>query len=205
MKMEGINNRRGSPAGFYVPIAQASVGTLTSIAVRTGDSPMSITTDVRDAVASIDPNLPIYDVMSMNGVIRRQMWQLGVFGWVFMVLGVVALVLAAVGLYGVMSFAVTQRTQEMGVRLALGSPGTRLVGLVMKTGMIQLAVGLGIGLCIGILAAGPLQMVLFEIDARDPTVFGTVAATLAAIGLLACILPASRVTRVDPVTALTPE
>jgi ABC-type antimicrobial peptide transport system permease subunit len=75
----------------------------------------------------------------------------------------------------------------------------------MKKGMIQLAVGLGIGLCVGILAASPLQMVLFEIDARDPTVFGAVAATLAAIGLLACVLPASRVTRVDPVTALTPE
>jgi ABC-type antimicrobial peptide transport system permease subunit len=75
----------------------------------------------------------------------------------------------------------------------------------MRRGLIQLAVGLGLGLGIGILAAGPLQMVLFEIDARDPSVFVLVAATLATTGLLASVIPARRVTRVDPVTALTPE
>jgi len=205
MKMEGINNRQGSPAGFYVPIAQGSVGTFASIAARTGGNPTTITADVRDAVASLDPNLPIYDVMSMGGVIRKEMWQLGIFGSVFMVLGVAALLLAAVGLYGVMSFAVTQRTQEMGVRMALGSPSGVLLALVMRRGIIQLVIGLAIGMCIGVIAAGPLQMVLYEIDARDPTVFGVVAATLAATGLLASAIPASRVTRVDPVTALTPE
>jgi predicted permease len=205
MKMEGINNRQGSPAGFYVPVAQGFVGTGASIAARTSGTPTAITADVRDAVASVDPNLPIFNAMAMNGVISQQTWQLGVFGGVFMVLGLAALFLSAVGLYGVMSFAVTQRTQEMGVRMALGSPGSRLVGLVMRRGLIQLTIGLGLGLCFGVLAAGPLQMLLFEIDARDPMVFGMVAATLAATGLLASLIPARRVTRVDPVTALTPE
>jgi predicted permease len=205
MKMEGINNRQASPAGFYVPIAQGFVGTFASIAVRTNGNPMIITSDVRDAVAAVDPNLPIYDVMSMDGVIGKQTWTLGVFGWVFMVLGVAALLLAAIGLYGVMSFAVAQRTQEMGVRMALGSPGTQLIGLVMRRGLVHLTIGLGLGLCIGVIAAGPLQMVLFEIDARDPSVFGMVVTTLAATGVLASAIPARRVTRVDPVTALTPE
>jgi predicted permease len=205
MKMEGINNRGASPVGLYVPIAQGSVGTFVSIAARTSVPPMAITEDVRDAVAALDPNLPIYNVASMDGVIRRQTWQLGIFGWVFTVLGFAALFLAAIGLYGVMSFAVTQRTQEMGVRMALGAPELQLVGLVMKRGLVQLAVGLAIGLCLGVLCAGPLQMVLFEIDARDPTVFAMVACTLTATGLLASLIPARRVTRVDPVTALTPE
>ena len=205
MKMEGINNRQGSPAGFYVPIAQGTVGTSASVAIRTSGAPMEITADVRGAVVSIDPNLPIHSVLSMDGVIRKQTWQLGIFSGVFMALGIAALFLAAVGLYGVMSFSVTQRTQEMGVRMALGSPGAQLVGLVMRRGLIQLAVGLGLGLCIGVIAAGPLQMILFEIDARDPTVFGMVTITLAVTGLLASLIPARRVTRVDPVTALTPE
>jgi predicted lysophospholipase L1 biosynthesis ABC-type transport system permease subunit len=205
MKMEGINNRQGSPAGFYVPIAQGYVGTSASIAARTSGDPMEITAEVRDVVAGIDPNLPIHSVLSMDGVIRKQTWQLGIFGWLFMVLGVAALFLAAVGLYGVMSFAVTQRTQEMGVRMALGAPGGRLVSLVMRRGLIQLGIGLGLGLCLGVLAAGPLQMVLFEIDARDPMVFGMVVMTLAVTGLLASLIPARRVTKVDPVTALTPE
>jgi len=205
MKMEGINNRQGSPAGFYVPIAQGAVGTSARIAARTNGPPIAITADVRDAVVALDPNLPIFDVMSMQGVIARQTWALGVFGWVFMALGVAALFLAAVGLYGVMSFAVTQRTQEMGVRMALGAPGGQLVGLVMRRGLIQLAIGLSLGICFGILAAGPLQMILFEIDARDPTVFATVVATLAATGLLASLVPARRVVKVDPVLALAPE
>jgi len=77
--------------------------------------------------------------------------------------------------------------------------------LVMRRGLVQLAIGLGLGLCLGVLATGPLQMVLFEIDARDPAVFTIVAATLAVTGLAASLIPARRVTRVDPVTALTPE
>jgi ABC-type antimicrobial peptide transport system permease subunit len=137
-------------------------------------------------------------------VIDRQTFFFSVFGKLFMAFGFSALFLAAVGLYGVMSFAVAQRTQEMGVRMALGAEGRQLVGLVMRKGAVQLATGLGLGLALAVLAAGRLQIILFEVNARDPAVFATVLFTLAGAGLLASFIPAKRVTRVDPVSALTP-
>ena len=93
----------------------------------------------------------------------------------------------------------------MGIRMAMGAQGGELVKLMMKKGIVQLAVGLVIGLGIAALAAGPLQFVLFEVNARDPMVFGAVVAVLAGVGVLASFIPARRVTTVDPVTALTPE
>ncbi|MFG1690975.1 ABC transporter permease [Gemmatimonadota bacterium] len=204
MRMEGIGNDEASPAGFYIPIAQGGVGNFVSIAARTQGPPLAKTQDVRSAVASIDPNLPIFRVMSMEGVIERQTWFYNVFGTLFMAFGFAALFLAAVGLYGVMAFAVAQRTQEMGVRMAHGAQGRQLIALVMRKGARQLAVGLGIGLGLAVLAAGQLQMILFEVNARDPSVFAAVIATLACAGLVASFIPARRVTKVDPVTALTP-
>lgn len=204
MRMEGIGNNESSPAGFYIPIAQAGVGDFVSIAARTQGPPLAKTQDVRSAVASIDPNLPIFRVMSMEGVIERQAWFYNVFGTLFMAFGFAALFLAAVGLYGVMAFAVAQRTQEMGVRMAHGAQGRQLIALVMRRSARQLVVGLGIGLGLAVLAAGQLQMILFEVNARDPSVFAAVIVTLAFTGLLASFIPARRVTKVDPVTALTP-
>ncbi len=204
MKMEGIGNNEASPAGFYIPIAQSGVGNFVSIAVRTQGPPLAKTQDVRSAVVSIDANLPIFQIMSMEGVIDRQTFFFSVFGTLFMVFGFAALFLAAVGLYGVMSFSVAQRTQEMGVRMALGAQGRQLIGLVMRKGAVQLLIGLGIGLVIAVLAAGQLQIILFDMEARDPVVFASVLATLAVAGLLASFIPARRVTSVDPVSALTP-
>jgi predicted permease len=205
MRMEGIGNNNASPAGFYIPIAQSGVGNFVSIALRTQGAPMAKTADVRATVMSIDPNLPIFDVLSMEEVIEDQTWFYRVFGTLFMAFGISALFLAAVGLYGVMSFAVARRTQEMGIRMALGAHGARLVGLLMRKGATQLAVGLGFGLGLAVLTAGPLQVVLFEVSARDPKVYGTVIGLLAIVGVLASLIPARRVSKVDPVAALTPE
>jgi len=155
-------------------------------------------------VAAIDPDLPIFQILDMEGVIARQTFFYTIFGKLFMAFGFAALFLAAVGLYGVMSFAVAQRTQEMGVRMAHGARSRQLIGLVMRKGARQLGIGLGIGLGLAILAAGQVQFILFEVNARDPVVFGLVVATLGVAGLLASFVPARRVTKVDPVTALTP-
>ena len=205
MYMEGIGNNGQSPVGFYIPISQSGVGNNVSIALRTRGAPMGKTTDVRAAVTSIDPNLPIFQVMSMVGVIERQTWFYRVFGTLFMAFGFAALFLAAIGLYGVMSFSVTRRSHEMGVRMALGAQGEQLVWLVLKKGVVQLTIGLAIGLGLAALATRPLQFILFGVQARDPAVFGAVVATLALIGLAASFIPARRVTRVDPVIALGAE
>ena len=204
MRMEGIGNSEASPAGFYIPIGQSDVGSTVAIALRTQGEPMALTPEVRAAVAAIDPDLPIFQILDMEGVIARQTFFYTIFGKLFMAFGFAALFLAGVGLYGVMSFAVAQRTQEMGVRMAHGARGRQLIGLVMRRGARQLGIGLGIGLGLAVLAAGQVQFILFEVSARDPVVFGLVLATLAGAGFLASFLPARRVTRVDPVAALTP-
>ncbi len=205
LRMEGIGNNNASPAGFYIPIAQSGVGNFVSIAVRTAGAPLAQVDAIRGAVVSLDPNLAIFNVMTMDRVIADQTWFYRVFGVLFMIFGFVALFLAAVGLYGVMSFAVARRTPEMGIRLALGARPGGLVGLVMKRGMMQLGVGIVLGLGLAAVASAPLQIVLYNVNARDPVVFVLVVGSLAVTGMLASLIPARRVVRVDPVVALAAE
>ena len=171
-------------------------------AVRTRGTPAAVTSLVRSAVASLDPDLAIYEISTMRAVIDRQTWFYTVFGTFFTVFGVCALFLASAGLYGVMSFAVTQRTREMGVRSALGAQGRELILLVMRRSTIQLGIGLLLGLALALVASGALQPVLYKVDPRDTMVFGAVLVTLAGASLLASLLPARRVARIDPVVAL---
>jgi predicted permease len=200
--MQGIGNNNASPVGYYIPIAQSDVANSVRIAVRTSGDPGAITSLMRSALTSLDPNLALYEVSTMRLVIDRQTWFYTVFGTFFMIFGVCALFLAVAGLYGVMSFAVTQRTREMGVRSALGAPGGRLILLVMRKSLLHLAIGLFLGLGIALLASGFLQPVLYHVDPRDPFVLATVIAALALASVLASFLPAYRVTKIDPVIAL---
>jgi ABC-type antimicrobial peptide transport system permease subunit len=203
--MQGIGNNNASPVGYYIPIAQSDVGNGVRIAVRTHGDPTSVVALLRDAVASLDAELAIYEIDSLRRVIDRQTWFYRVFGTFFMAFGFCALFLAAAGLYGVMSFAVTQRTREMGVRSALGARGAQLILLIMKKSVVQLAIGLFLGLALALLASGGLQPVLYRVHPRDTMVFATVAVTLAVASLIASFLPARRVTKIDPVLALGSE
>ena len=203
--MEGIGNNGASPIGYYIPIAQSDVANGVRIAVRTRGEPAALTSLLRSAVSSLDSDLAIYEINTMRWVIDRQTWFYTVFGTFFMTFGFCALFLAAAGLYGVMSFAVTQRTREMGVRSALGAHGGQLVLLVMRKSVLQLAIGVFLGLALALLASGALQLVLYHVDPRDRAVFAAVVATLALAGLVASILPARRVTKIDPVLALASE
>ena len=139
--MEGIGNNNASPVGYYIPISQSDVANGVRIAVRTTGDPAAATALLRAAVASLDSDLAIYDVSTLRLVIDRQTWFYRVFGTFFMAFGCCALFLAAAGLYGVMSFAVTQRTREMGVRSALGANGRVLILLIMRKSVVQLAIG----------------------------------------------------------------
>jgi ABC-type antimicrobial peptide transport system permease subunit len=122
-----------------------------------------------------------------------------------MAFGICALLLAAAGLYGVMSSAVTQRTREMGVRSALGAHGAQLILLIMGKSVVQLAIGLVLGLVLALVASEALQPVLYHVNPRDGAVFAAVVVTLALASLIASFLPARRVTKIDPMLALTSE
>jgi predicted permease len=203
--MEGIGNQGQSPVGYYIPIAQSDVTNFVSIAVRAQSEPAALAPSVRSAVSALDPNLAIYNVLTMHEVISRQTWFYTVFGTFFMAFGCAALFLAVVGLYGVMSFSVTQRTREIGIRTALGAQGWELIRLVMRRSIVQLALGLALGAALGLLATGPLQPLLYKVQPRDPLVLATVPIALAAASLAASFLPARRAARVDPVIALAAE
>jgi predicted permease len=203
--MEGIGNNNASPVGYYIPIAQSDVANGVRIAVRTRGEPAALTPLLRSAVSSLDPDLAIYEISTLQRVMDRQTWFYTVFGTFFMAFGICALLLAAAGLYGVMSFAVTQRTREMGVRSALGAQGMQLVVLVMRKTLAQLALGLVLGLALAWGASRALQPVLYHVDSHDTAVFAAVVATLALASLIASFLPARRVTRIDPVLALASE
>jgi len=203
--MEGIGNNNASPVGYYIPIPQSDVANGVRIAVRTRGDAATLTPLIRSAVAALDSDLAIYEVSTLRRVIERQTWFYTVFGTFFMSFGVCALFLAAAGLYGVMSFAVTQRTREMGVRSALGAQGLQLILLVMRKSLVQLAIGLALGLGIALLASGQLQPVLYHVNPRDAAVFVGVIITLALAAIVASFLPARRVTKIDPVLALSSE
>jgi ABC-type antimicrobial peptide transport system permease subunit len=141
----------------------------------------------------------------MRSVIERQTIFYRIFGTFFMAFGFCALFLAIAGLYGVVSFAVAQRTRELGVRSALGAQARQLIVLIMRKSVLQLAIGLVVGLGLASIAAGLLQPVLYHVNPRDSQVFTGVVAALTLASLAASFLPALRATRIDPVRALTSE
>ncbi|HET7565907.1 MAG TPA: ABC transporter permease [Gemmatimonadaceae bacterium] len=176
-----------------------------SIAIRSTSDPMALVPAVRRIVATLDADVPVSRVSSMDALMAQSMWAMRVFGGLFVVFGLVALTLAAIGLYAVMAFSVSRRVREMGVRIALGATNGDVVRLVCRQGARQIAIGLLLGLAAGAAAARLLTVVLFEVQPHDPFVFAIVVLVLSASGLVACLIPAARATRVDPVTALRSE
>jgi putative ABC transport system permease protein len=189
---------------YFAPLSQHH-SNFASLVVRTGGAPMAITAQVRQAVAALNPDIPLYWVYSMEEAIARPTWYIRVFGTMFMIFGFIALFLAAIGLYAVMSFSVSRRTREVGIRMALGAQAGDMVRLILQQGAWQLLAGMVLGLG---LAAGVEQLtrvILFDVQPRDPAIFGGVVGVLAVTGLFACLVPALRTTRVDPLVALRSE
>ena len=188
-------------AEFYVPLSQRH-SSFASMAVQTTGNPLAITQQVRQAVASLNPDIPIYFVYSMEEAFARPTWFIRVFGTMFMIFGVIALFLASVGLYAVMSFAVSRRVREVGIRMALGAQSRDVVRMIFGQGAWQLGIGLVLGLGLAYGVANLLTIILFDVQPRDPSIFGSVVVVLALAGLSACLVPARRATRVDPLVAL---
>jgi len=199
MYIGGLENRE--PDGFYTPLAQEPPQ-FASIAVRAAGAPMALTSAVRDEVAAVDADLPLYWVRTMRQTIDENNWQYQVFGSLFMAFGFAAMFLATVGLYGVMSFAVGRRTQEIGLRMALGASGRSVLRLVLRQGLWQIGIGLGIGVLLAGGLARLVIVIMLGVEPWDPQVFAIVVVALSAAALLACLVPARRAMRVDPMVAL---
>jgi putative ABC transport system permease protein len=189
-----------SPAMFE-PFAQAR-SSFVYISARTAGPPLGIAQSVRDAVAGLNADIPLYWVQSLDSAVAHSLWFVRVFGTMFMIFGFVALFLASVGLYAVMSFSVSRRTREVGIRMALGAQARDVVRMIFGQGAVQLGVGMTLGLALALGISQLLKAVLFQVQPRDPAVFGGVAIVLIAVGLMACFVPARRATRVDPLVAL---
>jgi len=186
---------------LFQPLAQQR-SSFAYITARTVNAPMSLTAGVRAAVSSLNPDIPLYWVQTLDTAIGQQLWFVRVFGTMFVIFGGIALFLASVGLYAVMSFSVSRRIREVGIRMALGAQARNVVGMIFRQGIVQLAVGMVLGLALAFGVARLLSAILFQVQPRDPVIFGGVAAVLVAVGMLACLVPARRATLVDPLVAL---
>ena len=200
----GIGNDQVPPEQIYYPLGQADPRFL-SIVLRAEGAAEDLAAPARAAVAALDANLPIYWVFPMQRVLADNSWAISLFGSLFTIFGAAALFLASVGLYGVMSFAVAQRRREMGVRMALGAKKGDILRIVFGRVGWQLGIGLTIGVDLAWASSGPLRFIMFGVETTDAVVYGVVVVTLAITGLLATFFPASRATRVDPVSALRPD
>jgi predicted permease len=186
---------------IFQPFAQVRVN-FVSISAKTAGDPRKLAAPIREAVAAINPDIPLYWVQTADEAASQSLWFVRVFGTMFMIFGLVALFLASVGLYAVMSFSVSRRTREVGIRMALGAQARDVVGMIFGQGLMQLVIGMTLGLAMAFGISQVMTVVLFQVQPHDPAIFGGVAAVLVAVGLLACLIPARRATLVDPLVAL---
>jgi putative ABC transport system permease protein len=215
-----FNNPNVDDSGFYVPFYANPLGPATPgpfinqfatvvVRPRAGQRADALAGALRREVQKVDPNLPLYFVGTPHSQQEGFVAQNRIIATMFTIFGIVAIVLASVGIYGVMSFAVTQRTQEFGVRMALGANASRILQMVVQQGIVQIVVGLvlglGLALVLAVVAADGIRNTLFGVTGRDPFVYTVVAALVTLVSLLATFVPAQRATRVDPMIALRAE
>ncbi|MFL5579527.1 MAG: FtsX-like permease family protein, partial [Gemmatimonadaceae bacterium] len=188
---------------FYRPHRQDPWYTM-ALVVRAGEggAAAGLAPAVRGEVKALDAGLPVYNVRTMRDVVDDTVSPKRLTMSLLAFFAVGALLLAAVGLYAVMSYAVAQRRHEIGIRLALGAQGKDILTLVLSQGLVLTLVGLGLGLAGALAVTRVMAGILYGVSATDPLVFGGVASVLAAAALLACYLPARRATKVDPMVAL---
>ena len=191
------------PAAYVPYLYQQRLNT--GLTIRTSGPPVGITAAVREQIRQADRNLPISDIRTMDDVRRLGFWEFAIFGWVFGTIGVVGLLLAAIGVYGVLSYAVTQRQQEIGVRVALGANRRAVLRLIVTQGMWLAGFGVAIGLGLAAFAMPYAKQFFFEISPYDALVYSSVAFFLLTVAFLASALPALRATKVDPLVALRGE
>lgn len=190
-----------APPVIYLPHRQDAPGFMTLL-VRSRLDAGAIMNAVRREVAAVDPDQPVFTAQTMEEMLKQATWPYRVFGSLFAIFAVIALVMSAVGLYAVMAYSVTQRTAEIGVRMALGAEGRQVSWLILRRGLIQMGIGLSLGLTAAYFLAKVLATLLVQVPARDPLTFASITIILTIVALCACVFPARKATRVDPLVAL---
>jgi putative ABC transport system permease protein len=194
----------------FIPAAQAKLGTSNlfegwfprSIIVRTTGTPLVLSQSLREAVAATDPLVPTGAVRSMDQVLSHSLALRSFMMMLLSIFGGLALVLASVGIYGVISFAVSQRTREIGVRMALGARPADVLRMVLREGMTLVAAGVVLGVAAALMLTRLLEGMVYGVQVRDPLIFALVNLLMVAVSLAACYIPARRATRIDPLVAL---
>jgi hypothetical protein len=194
---------------FFIPHSQWPVATAGGdpirsvfLVARTVGDPLSVTGAIRSEVRSMDPSLPIANVRTMNDVVDAALATPRLTGSLLGVFAAIALLLAAVGVYGVLAYLVSQRTHEIGIRLAVGADRTQVLRMVLRQGLSLALVGVVVGLLVGFALTRVMQSLLYEVSATDPITFAVVAIAVLLVALAASFLPARRATRVSPTIAL---
>jgi len=194
----------GKPT-MYFPVLEAQPDTGFTLAVRTAGDPLAVSVPIQKQIAELDPELPVSDVFTMQQIIAQSLGNASLSASLVLAFAVLSLMLASVGLYGVLSYLTTQRTPEIGIRIALGAQREQVLRLMLADGLRPALFGLALGLAGSAAIVRLLHSVLYETQPLDATVFSAVAAALLLVAALACLAPAWRASRLDPMQALRTE
>jgi putative ABC transport system permease protein len=199
----GVDKPAGTELYFLQPqLVSFGVSPQMNFVLRTTGDPAAFSSTVRAAVRELDPGLPLYEMKTMSDVVADSLVRPRFLSLLLGAFSAIALALAAVGIYGVMAYSVSQRTNEIGVRVALGASTRNVLSLVLGQGLKLTLIGVGVGLVGAFLLTRLMRTLLYEVSATDPGTFLAVVLLLAAVALLACWIPARRATKVDPMVAL---
>ena len=201
LKLADLVEGNGAVGSYFYPLGQDASRFLT-FAVRSATDPAAQAAPLREAIASLDRELPVYDMQTMEERTDKSLMARRSPMVLSLAFGVVALFLSAIGIYGVLAYLVTQRTKEIGIRIALGSSARAVFELVLREGLLLIVAGFAFGAAGAFALRRTLQSQLFGVSAGDPLVLAAVTALLAAVAIAACALPARRATRIDPIVAL---
>jgi predicted permease len=197
-----IDLRRNTRRHFYLPVAQQKQLTNLTLHVKTTAGPDTVAESLRAQLKNLDPHLPLYNVKTLSAEIDESLIQERLVTWLLSAFGMLASLLTALGLYGVLTFSVARRTREIGIRVALGAQRRDVFRLVMIRGVVLVGVGVLVGLGASVAFGRLIGSLLFGVEPTSPLTLALVSLGLVAVALLACYLPARRATRVDPLEAL---
>jgi putative ABC transport system permease protein len=199
VKLEGVD--QDTPLQIFLPLPQLP-GRNVAFVVRTSTAPEGLAAALEAAVQRVQPDLPVTRILAMTQLMTRAVAGRRLSTMIFAVFAAVAMLIAAVGLYGVVSQSVTERTREIGLRMALGAERRRVLGMFVRQGLLTAIVGIGAGTAGAVMLSKWIEQLVFNVAPRDPATLGAVACLLLGVAALACYAPARRATRVDPLMAL---